>query len=177
VTTLKTALIHPVVQTLPLGLRAATAVFRNVHAALGLVNVNLSDHRRADNRVWLEPTRASARGEGGRRLRVSYTPRAGEDAVITDAVRRFRRFLLALGCVAPGALTRRRPMGASVHYAGTVPMAREGGDFTADPLGRCRPFENLYLADGSTFPSLPSRNLTFTLMANATRIARAALAG
>ena len=32
-------------------------------------------------------------------------------------------------------------------------------------------FENLWLADGSTFPFLPAKNLTFTLMANASRIA------
>jgi hypothetical protein len=29
-------------------------------------------------------------------------------------------------------------------------------------------------ADGSTFPDLPAKNLTFTLMANATRIAEEA---
>ena len=34
--------------------------------------------------------------------------------------------------------------------------------------------ENLYFADGSTFPDLPAKNLTFTLMANASRIAEEA---
>jgi len=92
-------------------------------------------------------------------------------------IRRFRSFLWALGCVAPPNMTRMRPMGASVHYAGTLPMADGGGDFTTDRTGRCRPFENLLFADGSTFPSLPAKNLTFTLMANATRMAHEALAG
>jgi choline dehydrogenase-like flavoprotein len=45
--------------------------------------------------------------------------------------------------------------------------------WTTDPLGRSRDFENLWIADGSTFPSLPAKNLTFTLMANASRIAAA----
>jgi choline dehydrogenase-like flavoprotein len=67
-------------------------------------------------------------------------------------------------------------MGASVHYAGTLPMTLSGGDFTTDRDGRCRPFENLVVADGSTLPVLPAKNLTFTLMANATRIARNTLA-
>jgi choline dehydrogenase-like flavoprotein len=39
---------------------------------------------------------------------------------------------------------------------------------------RSHDFENLYLVDGSTFPFLPSKNITFTLMANAVRIAEAA---
>jgi choline dehydrogenase-like flavoprotein len=83
---------------------------------------------------------------------------------------------MALGCVAPSSMTRLRPMGASVHYAGLMPMTEQGGDFTTDSTGRCRPFENLIVADGSTFPALPAKNLTLTLMANATRIMRENLA-
>ena len=55
-------------------------------------------------------------------------------------------------------------------------MSEDGSDLTTDRAGRCRPFENLVIADGSTFPSLPAKNLTFTLMANATRVAREVLA-
>ena len=62
-------------------------------------------------------------------------------------------------------------MGASVHYAGTLPMAREGGALTTTPSCQSRAYKNLWLADGSTFPFLPAKNLTFTLMANASRIA------
>ena len=50
-------------------------------------------------------------------------------------------------------------------------MAREGDRLTTTSSGRMRAFENLWLADGSTFPFLPAKNLTFTLMANASRIA------
>jgi choline dehydrogenase-like flavoprotein len=67
-------------------------------------------------------------------------------------------------------------MGASVHYAGLTPMNDDGGDLTTTRAGRLRPFENLIVADGATFPALPAKNLTFTLMANATRIVREALA-
>jgi choline dehydrogenase-like flavoprotein len=94
---------------------------------------------------------------------------------VTPLVSRFRNFRLAMNCVAPPNMTRTRPMGASVHYAGTLPMLANGGDLTTDRTGRCRPFDNLIIADGSTFSSLPAKNLTFTIMANATRIAREAL--
>ena len=77
------------------------------------------------------------------------------------------------GCLVPPGFAHVRPMGASAHYAGLVPMTREGGSGTATPEGRSRDFENLWLADGITFPFLPAKNLTFTLMANATRIANA----
>ncbi|MCB1282555.1 MAG: hypothetical protein KDB18_13615, partial [Salinibacterium sp.] len=68
ITTLKTALIHPIVATLPLSMRGSLRYFRNLHAALGLVNVNFSDGPRDDNRVALE-------GEGAHaRLFVRYAP-------------------------------------------------------------------------------------------------------
>jgi choline dehydrogenase-like flavoprotein len=173
VTTLTTALTHPVAQSLPLGMRAAMGVFRNIHGALGLANINFRDTRRDENRVALD---VGADGRS-RSLLVSYTPDSDEPARVKPMIGRFRSFLGSLSCIAPPSMTRMRPMGASVHYAGTVPMLAGGGDFTTDRAGRCRPFENLVLADGSTFPSLPAKNLTFTLMANATRIAREALAG
>lgn len=171
VTTLTTALVHPIVQTLPIGVRAGAAVFRNLHSALGLVNINFPDYPRDSNRIALD-TDSSGRSQ----LVVSYAPDAKEGERIRAANRRFRRFLTSLGAIAPPNMTRMRPMGASVHYAGTLPMTLSGGDFTTDRDGRCRPFENLVVADGSTLPVLPAKNLTFTLMANATRIARNTLA-
>ena len=65
-------------------------------------------------------------------------------------------------------------MGASVHYAGTMPMTRTPGPFTTTEFGQSRDFENLFIVDGSTFPSLPAKNITFTLMANATRVGKEA---
>lgn len=170
-TTLTTALIHPVAQTLPIGMQAATGLFRNLHGALGLANINFPDVRREDNRVGLETL-----ADGRTRLLISYAPASDEQSRLKPAIAKFRSFLLDLGCLAPPPMTRMRPMGASVHYAGLTPMTDAGGDYTTDRTGRCRPFENLVMADGATFPSLPAKNLTFTLMANATRIVRESLA-
>ena len=68
-----------------------------------------------------------------------------------------------------------RPMGAGVHYAGTVPMTADAQPLSATPEGQSRDIPNLFLADGATFPFLPAKNITFTLMANAVRIAKAAI--
>jgi choline dehydrogenase-like flavoprotein len=65
-------------------------------------------------------------------------------------------------------------MGASVHYAGTIPMTKEKRAFTASEYCQSHDFENLYILDGSTFPFLPAKNITFTLMANAIRVAECA---
>ena len=166
VTTLKTASIHPIVPTLPFDLRTSLDVFRNAHAALGLVNVNFPDTRRDDCAL-----RLGEEADAESTLLVEYSPPAGEAIRIAHAKKRVARALRKLGCIVPPGMSHQRPMGASVHYSGTLPMQRDGGRFTTTPAGRSRDFENLWIVDGSTFPFLPAKNLTFTLMANAVRIA------
>jgi choline dehydrogenase-like flavoprotein len=164
ITTLKTALTHPLIQRVPLDLAAATRVFRALHAALGLVNVNFRDNRRDSNFVELSTDDPS-------RIRIHYEPDSDEPARMKSALKRVKRTLRALNCVVPPGMVRVRPMGASVHYAGTLPMVRAGGPSTVDEHGHSRDVPGLYFVDGATFPFLPAKNLTFTLMANATRIA------
>jgi len=166
-TTLKTAPIHPVVKSVPLSVRSSVAVVRNVHAALGLLNVNHADRPRPGSYVTLEE---GSRGDETT-LVVAYQPPADDESRVASSTQRMRRALGKLGCTAPRAMTHVRPMGASVHYAGTLPLRTDGGPFTSTLEGRCRPFRNLHVVDGSGFPSLPAKNLTFTLMANATRVA------
>lgn len=168
ITTLKTALTHPIIQRLPFDLATSTWVMRATHAALGIVNVNFHDSRRDENYVELAEDRAVPA------LRIHYEPPPGEEARIRDTIRRVGRVLRLMGCIVPPGMAHVRPMGASVHYAGTIPMTRTAAPFTATEYGQSRDFENVFLVDGATFPFLPAKNLTFTLMANAVRIAQAA---
>ena len=167
ITTLKTAMIHPIVQKLPLDLRTALRLFGNVHAALGVVNINLHDTRRAGNSVGLDRSAASDSSS----LVVHYEPPAGEADRIKAVVKHVKRVLRDLNCLVPPGMMHVRPMGASVHYAGLMPMSRAKGSWTTSAHGQSHDFDNLFIADGTTFPFLPAKNLTFTLMANATRIA------
>jgi choline dehydrogenase-like flavoprotein len=59
---------------------------------------------------------------------------------------------------------------SSFHYAGTLPMSAGGEELTTDRDGRLARTRGVYVADGSVFPSLPSKGLTFTMMANADRV-------
>jgi choline dehydrogenase-like flavoprotein len=54
-------------------------------------------------------------------------------------------------------------------------MTRTAAPFTVSPECRSWDYDNLIVADGATFPFLPAKNLTFTLMANAVRVAEAVL--
>ncbi|MFN7978710.1 MAG: GMC oxidoreductase [Vicinamibacterales bacterium] len=162
ITTLKTALLHPIIQRLPFDLGASTAMMRAVHGALGLVNLNFHDSRRDENTVALD-----AAGN----LVLRYAAPADEPGRIAASLTRVRRALWRLNCVVPPGMVHVRPMGASVHYAGTLPMTTTAAPFTTDVACTSRDYPNLHIVDGATFPFLPAKNLTFTLMANAARAA------
>lgn len=73
-----------------------------------------------------------------------------------------------LGCI---ALKRVWPgFGASLHYGGTFPMGNEEKPLSVCKNGLLRNTRSVFLADGSVFPFLPAKGLTFTMMANANRI-------
>jgi choline dehydrogenase-like flavoprotein len=167
ITTLTTGLVHPIIDSLPIDLGTGVRFFRNVRAALGIVNVNLHDTRRPDNYVTLE----AGPDSGQTRLVIHYSPTSDEPVRLKRVLSRVRRALWKLGCVIPPGMVHVRPMGSSVHYSGTLPMSTRPAEFTVSPECRSHDFPNLFLADGSTFPFLPAKNLTFTLMANARRVA------
>lgn len=167
VTTLKTALLHPIIQNLPCDLRTAMFLVRNTHCSLGIINVNFHDTRREENYVTIEPDRHT----GQTRLLIHYVPAVEQKTQMARALGILKKALWRLGCVVPPGMVHIRPMGASAHYAGTVPMSPEPRPLTTSSCCQSHDFGNLFLADGATFPFLPAKNITFTLMANAIRIA------
>jgi choline dehydrogenase-like flavoprotein len=71
-------------------------------------------------------------------------------------------------------MTHIRPMGSSVHYSGTLPMSAQRRPWAVSPACQSYDIDNLFIVDGSVMPFLPAKNLTFTLMANAVRVASVA---
>lgn len=169
ITTLTTALIHPLIQNMPLSLKASSFLFRDLHAGLGLVNVNFHDTRRKANFLTLETDGKSS----DTILKIKYSPPKDENNRIAKNLKRLRKALRRIGCIAPSRMQEKRPMGASIHYAGTLPMSKKKDTLTTSNFCRSHDFPNLYIVDGTTFPFLPAKNLTLTLMANAIRVAEA----
>ncbi len=170
ITTLKTALIHPIVQSMPFDLKTSIFMFRNIHSALGIVNLNFHDTRRESNYVTLEAYENELRP----RLVIRYSPEEGEIRRVKTNLLKVKKALWNLGCIVPPGLIHVRPMGASVHYSGTIPMSTKKEKFTVSKYCQSNDFENFFIVDGTTFPAFPAKNLTFTLMANAVRVAECA---
>src|SRR5262249_18482636 len=107
---------------------------------------------------------------GPDRLEVSYHPDPDEIRWQASAEKRLMRMVRRLGC---WPLRRIDPgHGASIHYGATLPMSVQDRELTVAPECLLRGTSSVYLVDGSVLPWLPSKPLTFTLMANGDRVGR-----
>ena len=88
------------------------------------------------------------------------------------AERRLIQAFRRIGYLSAAALCQYPAMGSSLHYAGTLPMKGDAGRYQTGADGRLHGTKAVYIADGACFSELPAKNLTFTIMANALRIAR-----
>ena len=91
---------------------------------------------------------------------------------ITSLQTRERKFIRVMRKLGYWSLKRVNPkMGSSIHYAGTLPFDKEEKKFTLSKNGRLHGSKNIFVADSSGFTFLPAKGLTYSLMANAHRIA------
>lgn len=89
---------------------------------------------------------------------------------------RLERHLIAvlrkLGLFSHLSLCRFSVGGSGIHYAGSLPMKEHPSTpYETDCFCRLHGAENVVIADAATFPRLPTKNHTLTIMANAMRVA------
>jgi choline dehydrogenase-like flavoprotein len=68
-------------------------------------------------------------------------------------------------------------IGTSAHLAGCLPMKSATAIGETDVLGRPHGMRRVHVVDSACFSDLPSEHLTYTVMANAARVARQATEG
>lgn len=144
----------------PLPVGAARACLRQTAYALGMAILFFPARVSAGNWASLD-----SRGV----LHVGCEPVA-HPGVEGDVMRLFR----SMGFYSHRALVQRPAMGSSLHYAGLLPMRNSPQRHQCHPDGRLAGTRGVYVLDGANFSTLPAKNLTLTIMANAMRIAHAA---
>ncbi len=163
----RSLLYFRMLRTIPLPPRLGVTFLRLISTALTCVNLHFSDSV-ADSK-WIE-----LKQQGGREVfSAHYEPTPEQARTIRQGERLMLRRLLSIRCLPMGIA--RPAHGASIHYAGTLPASETDQPFRCDPNGRLYRTRNVYVADGSSWKFLPAKGLTFTLMANARRVAAKAL--
>jgi len=66
---------------------------------------------------------------------------------------------------------RIEPVGSGFHCGATFPMRRSPGKYETDTLGRIPGLKRIHLVDASVLPTIPATTITYSVMANAHRIA------
>jgi len=160
---LTSLLYYPLIERMPFDSRLSKKLFFALRSALGVVTLFFPDRITTGNRQVLVDDR-----NGWNAVQLCYRETGEKEDYIRQSVSRVRSALRQLNCLPRGVA--RSPSGAGIHYAGTVPMG--DGPKRCDPAGRSNLFPNLYIADGAAFPSLPSKSITMSLAAHATRVAR-----
>ncbi|HEV1995131.1 MAG TPA: GMC oxidoreductase [Candidatus Acidoferrum sp.] len=160
----RSLLLFKLVKESPLARRESLRIMRRLYEYFVIFGVFHEDRSSPGNFLKL----SSGGGAGHDVLKAHF--RLPAEVVHSQRAqeKRIVRILIRLGCLPLKAM--RLEYGSSIHYAGCFPMAPDGPPLTTFTTGRLRAAPFVYLADGSTFPHLPAKSLTFTLMANANRV-------
>jgi hypothetical protein len=148
----------------PLPFRLGLDLFRELLPSLTILNIFHSDEGTGDKRLWFDKDT-----EGIVHTRIKYQEDEKVFAKQNRDEKSLLRQIIKLGML-PLKRIRRQP-GSSIHYSGTLPLSNEDKNFTCAPEGRLRPYDNVWVVDGSALVTMPSLLPTFTIMANARRVA------
>jgi choline dehydrogenase-like flavoprotein len=162
-------MLFKLVKEMPLPPWAGLIVSRLLVSSLSVVGVYHSDAPDRDSALSL--TRPNVADDGA--VQVRYVPSPAKEHARLEREARLKRGLRKL-CYLP--LFKVNPKwGTSMHYAGTIPMATDAtlahGPISTEPSYRLRGTKSVYIGDSSSWNHLPAKGPTFTIMANARKVA------
>ena len=149
-----------------LGLSYSRRLMAYIQSSLVIAAFNHPDKYVDNNTLKLVECEDSLTGD---RIEINYD-RSEHKLSDKKAVRGFTQALLRTGCI-PLAESK-MDSGSAVHYAGTMPFNSDTSTFYLNNEGLLNLTSNVYVIDGSGFKFLPANGISFSLMANADRIAR-----
>lgn len=142
----------------PLSLKGNLTAVKYVTPALGVLQLFYPDAANANNYLKL-----NSNGD----LEIRYQRKAF-GAIEKHFISTFRQ----LSFFSLPALCKYPAPGNSYHYAGSLPMKTQPQNrYEASVNGLLFGTKHVYVVDAANFPLLPSKNHTFTIMANSMRIA------
>ena len=162
----RSLLLFKLVKEMPLPAWAGLQVARLLQNALTIAGLHHSDAAGPSKTLRVRPPGDAPLPT----VHFDYRATSAESAARRARERAVAGLLRRLGVVPYGRI---EPGAASsIHYAGTLPM-REAADapFASRRDGRLWAAPRVYLGDSAGFRHLPAKGLTFTIMANAARVA------
>lgn len=148
---------------LPFSVKGNIVAIKNLCSALGMAQIFFPDEPSKENYIKLD---------AGNSLEISYKSKRGK---FTKDLKPFISMLFRMKYLTSGFLCKFPMAGNSIHYAGCLPMKENpNGRYETNKVGLLNTTKRTYIIDGANLPVLPSKNHSFTIMANAMRIAEIA---
>jgi len=166
---LSSLIYHPLIESLPFGSRYSLNFFSQLKSSLGVVTFFIPDTPQKENGLALEPDQNSVSGD---RINIHYQNSKTKGRLQKMVVESTTKFFWKMGCYMSRRDILPMTLGSGIHYAGTIPMSDTEDLLSVNKEGASYAYPNLHVVDGAAFPSLPSKSITFSLMANAIRVAR-----
>jgi choline dehydrogenase-like flavoprotein len=162
----RSLLLFKLVKEIPLPAWAGLQIARLVMSSLAIVGIHHSDAPHPGKSLRIAPRAGAELPE----VRVEFQPSESEESLRRRRERTLVRELLRLGVVPFAKLSP--GLASSIHYAGTLPIRAEPDlPFASRRDGRLWAAPHVYVGDSAGWRFLPAKGLTYTIMANARRVA------
>jgi len=151
------------VAELPFSIRQNISGVKWLGSALGMLQVFFPDSPSKDNYLRLNKNYS---------LEIHHQNSSETKTKVKNDISNFIRMLIRMKYLTHSSLCSIPSAGSSIHYAGSLPMREKpSSPYETDKNGQLKDRKGVYIVDAANFPTLPSKNHTFTIMANAMRIA------
>jgi len=117
----------------------------------------------------------AATSEKNENLCVTGSRTSDQRDIILKILKKLRKKGRLLRAIPLRFLLKVPATGRGFHTGGTFPMRKTPRKFETDTLGRLKGLNRTHIVDASVFPSIPATTITFSIMANAHRIATEAV--
>lgn len=165
--TYRSLLLSKLIRELPFSFRFSYQLSAIVKEMMIIGGLHLPEKADSQNYLQLVPAKDSPMGKS---LDIHYQHDVAKAKAVLSRINR-----AMLRWKAVPVLSRPTSAGSSKHYAGTFPFADWPKTFQLAASGRLHFTQNIYIGDASGFRFLPAKGPTFTIMANAHRIAKEVL--
>jgi choline dehydrogenase-like flavoprotein len=150
----------------PLAFALSRDILQYMQTSLLMIGMTYPDWPAPENYLKLVPDPDSPTGDV---LTAEYDMSSRQVMMRSKTLGAIRRTFPSMGCWIASSV--RGQNGFSSHYAGTIPYASDERPFSLASDGRVHGTRAVYVADGSGLRFLPALGLSWTIMANAHRVA------
>ena len=164
--TYRSLLLFRLVKETPLNFADGRLLQQYLMPAIVIAGIHHSEQYGDKKYIELHQDASSPTGD---KLFAEYILSKEEEEAVKTKEKAYFKALSGLGCI---PISRLNPgNGSSIHYAGSLPFSASEKPFTTALDGRLHGTRSVFIADGSSFKFLPAKGISFTLMANAERVA------